>query len=111
MRLLKLAVPTAKLVTPVVSIIGSVVIHAGLQLQLATVGARMMSCVFLQDKKEFMKQFLLSVVFNFCSAVVEQWTQFSQRSLQLDMREGLMKNLQGRLLKNNNYYKISQLDG
>ena len=109
--LLQRSVPAAKIALPVAGIVSSVVVHAMLQIQLATHGAQMMSCVFLQDKNKFVREFGWSVLWNFCSAVVEQGTLYAQRSLQLDMRKGLMKNLQGRLLKNNNYYKISQLDG
>lgn len=110
-RLLRIGLTRTQLVRPLAGIVASVIVQAGLLLQMTSEGSQMMAAIFKQDRPYFAKRFGRAVALAFLSCLVEQANLHLQRTLQTDLQTGLCRQFQRRLMANNSFYRLSQIDG
>jgi ABC-type uncharacterized transport system fused permease/ATPase subunit len=110
-RLVQLGLPQSKALVNVSAIIASVMVQARMLVQLTTHGSGMMSSIFKQDKRSFLRNFAAGLALSAGCAVTEQISLFFQSRLEMAMRQGLSDNFRKRLMAHNTFYRITQLDG
>jgi len=107
----QLGLPANSALSSIGGIVASICVQARLLVQLTTHGSGMMGSIFKQDKAAFLKNWASAVAISGVCAVMEQVSSHFQSNLEMSLRTNLSKNFHTRLLANNNFYKISQLDG
>ena len=110
-RLVKLGLPGNSAVSSIGGIVAAICVQARLLVQLTSHGSAMMGAIFKQDKSAFLSNWITAVAISGVCAVMEQVSSHCQSNLNLALRTNLSKNFHTRLLANNNFYKISQIDG
>ena len=89
----------------------AVMAQIGCKVQSTKLMSDMMSSVFKQDKESLIKLIAQSVAMSFAGGMAEQVVAYLQHDTAETMIEGLTKNYLHRYLRNNNFYKLVQLDG